>query len=216
MPRALFDRFCVRPLLLPALLILAGSLAGVVPSLAQHEAEQHALAEGTDSGDHAKHGESPWSLVFQWSNFLMLFGGLGYYLRKPLLEFLEARSKSIAEGLDSGRRAQEAAAARLAEIEKQLLRLGDEIEAIKTKAMEDAREEKARILASAKLEAQKLMELTQREIEGLQRAARLELKAQIAHLAVERAQQRLERTMAPEDHERVISRFIRALDTIKN
>ena len=80
------------------------------------------------SGEHGGgHAESPLASVWKWGNFLILFGGLGWYLRQPLREFLETRSRSIEEGLASGRLARESALKQMNEIENRMARLDEEV-----------------------------------------------------------------------------------------
>jgi F-type H+-transporting ATPase subunit b len=151
------------------------------------EDKQHEASGGEHGAGHA---ESPLSVVWKWGNFLILFGGLGWYLRQPLREFLEGRSRSIEEGLASGRLARESALKQMSEIDSRLARLDEEVRALRAQAVKEAEDEKARILESARIEAQKILEVANREIEGLKKSARLELKAHIAELAVKLAEER--------------------------
>ncbi|HET6962505.1 MAG TPA: F0F1 ATP synthase subunit B [Terriglobia bacterium] len=180
-------------------------------TLAAEEA-QHGASNGHGGG----HAESPLTAVWKWGNFLILFGGLGWYLRLPLREFLETRSRSIEEGLASGRLARESALKQMSEIENRMARLDDEVRALRAQAVKEAEEERARILESAKIEAQKILEMAQREIEGLKKSARLELKAHVADLAVKLAEERLQRSVGSEENKRLVVRFLDSLETAKN
>jgi len=177
------------------------------------EEAQHGASSGEHGGGHA---ESPLTAVWKWGNFLILFGGLGWYLRQPLREFLETRSRSIEEGLASGRLARESALKRMSEIENRMARLDDEVRALRAQAAREAEEERARILESAKVEAQKILEVAHREIEGLKQSARLELKAHVADLAVKLAEERLQKSVGSEENKRLVVRFIDSLETAKN
>ena len=174
------------------------------------EEAQHGASSGEHGGGHA---ESPLTAVWKWGNFLILFGGLGWYLRQPLREFLETRSRSIEEGLASGRLARESALKRMSEIENRMARLDDEVRALRAQAAREAEEERARILESAKVEAQKILEVAHREIEGLKQSARLELKAHVADLAVKLAEERLQKSVGSEENKRLVVRFIDSLET---
>jgi ATP synthase F0 subunit b len=177
------------------------------------EEAQHGASSGEHGGGHA---ESPLTAVWKWGNFLILFGGLGWYLRQPLREFLETRSRSIEEGLASGRLARESALKRMSEIENRMARLDDEVRALRAQAAREAEEERARILESAKVEAQKILEVAHREIEGLKQSARLELKAHVADLAVKLAEERLQKSVGSAENKRLVLRFIDSLETAKN
>jgi F-type H+-transporting ATPase subunit b len=194
------------------LLLMAVCILTPRATVAAEEA-QH----GGSSADHgAGHAESPLTAVWKWGNFLILFGGLGWYLRQPLREFLETRSRSIEEGLASGRLARESALKQMNEIENRMARLDDEVRALRAQAVKEAEEERARILESAKIEAQKILEVAHREIEGLKKSARLELKAHVADLAVKLAEQQLQKSVGSEENKRLVLRFIDSLETAKN
>jgi F-type H+-transporting ATPase subunit b len=177
------------------------------------EEAQHGASSGEHGGGHA---ESPLTVVWKWGNFLILFGGLGWYLRQPLREFLETRSRSIEEGLASGRLARESALKQMNEIENRMARLDDEVRALRAQSVKEAEEERTRILESAKIEAQKILEMAHREIEGLKKSARLELKAHVADLAVKLAEERLQKSVGSEENKRLVLRFLDSLETAKN
>ena len=163
-----------------------------------------AAAAGDDHG-------SPLSVVWKWGNFILLFGGLAYYLRRPLREFLQTRARGIAEGLASGKRAQEEAEAKMSAIESQLARLDEEIDGLKQQADRESEEERQRIIDSSRAEAERIVAMARREIEVLQRSAQAELKAHVARLAVDLAEERLRRDLEPGQNRRIISRFVRSL-----
>lgn len=193
---------------------LSALLFGPASSRARAEEPQHAAAgQQHESGEHA---ESPLTMVWQWGNFFILFGGLGWLLRKPLREFLETRSQAIREGLESGRRARESSQKQLSEIESRLSGLDEDIRSLKAQALKEAEEERTRILEGAKLEAQKILELAHREIEGLKKSARLELKAHIAELAVKIAEERLQKSVGSEENKRLVLRYLDSLEGTRN
>lgn len=163
-----------------------------------------AAAAGDDHG-------SPLSIVWKWGNFILLFGGLAYYLRRPLREFLQTRARGIAEGLASGKRAQEEAEAKMSAIESQLARLDEEIDRLKQQADRESEEQRQRIIDSSGAEAERIVAMARREIEVLQRSAQAELKAHVARLAVDLAEERLRRDLEPGQNRRIISRFVRSL-----
>jgi F-type H+-transporting ATPase subunit b len=172
-------------------------------------------AQQQEQGHHAgEHGESPLAPLWKWLNFAVLFGGLGWYLRKPLKEFLRARARGIEEGLATARETKQAALSKAAEIQSLLARMDEEIREIRAQADRDSAEERARLLESARLEAQKILDLASREIEGLKKAARLELKAYVAELAVKLADERLRTSVGTDEDRKIIQKFINSLDSL--
>ncbi len=175
----------------------------VLPA-AGEEAADGAAAAGDDHG-------SPLSIVWKWGNFLLLFGGLAYYLRRPLREFLQTRARGIEEGLANGKRAQEEAGAKMSAIEARLARLDEEIDGLRQQAARESDDDRRRIVDNSNAEAEKVVAVARREIEGLQRSARMELKAHVARLAVDLAEERLRKDLEPNQNQRIISRFVRSL-----
>ena len=143
---------------------LAFCLVLPVPGAAASGGGAAAAAAGDDHG-------SPLSSVWKWGNFVLLFGGLAYYLRRPLREFLQARARGIEEGLASGKRAQEEAEAKTSAIESKLARLDEEIDGLKQQAAHESEEERQRVIDSSRAEAERIVAMARREIEVLQRSA---------------------------------------------
>jgi F-type H+-transporting ATPase subunit b len=177
--------------------------------------EAHRQVSASERSE-AQHHESPWSSLWKWANFFILFGGLGYYLRNPMREFFESRTRSIEEGLRNSREAKEAALSKIREMESRMAQLEQEIQALKAEALQEADEERARIIKGAKAEASKILELAQREIEGLKKAAHLELKGHVAELAVTLAEERLKKVVGTEENKKIIHQFIETLHGAKN
>lgn len=171
-----------------ALLLLFALLAlPVLTAVAAEEApEEHAEESGTAE------------LVFKWLNFLVVFGGGAYFgadfFRKKFAEMRRGIQSQIGEA----RRQREESQARLREIEKRLAGLADEIESLRQEAVESAAAERRRIQETARREAARLLATTRAEIESAGRAARLELRAYAARLAVTLAEQRIRQQLTPQ------------------
>ncbi len=172
--------------------------------------------QGQESGEQDPHHGSPLSVVWKWGNFILLFGGLAWYLRRPLREFLQTRARGIEEGLASGKRAQEEAEAKMSAIETRLARMDEEIDGLKRQAARESEEERQRIIDSSQAEAERFVAMARREIEGMQRTARIKLKAEVARLAVDLAEERLQRDLEPSQDQRIISRFVRSLEETRS
>ncbi len=169
------------------------------------------IDQGHEPEDHDEHHGSPLSVLWKWGNFILLFGGLAYYLRRPLRDFLDSRARGIEQGLADGKQAQREAEAKMSAIEARLARMDREIEGLKKQAAQESEEERRRIIESSNAEADKVVAMARREIEGLQRSARLELKAHVAELAVGLAEERLRSDLGQNENHRIISRFVRSL-----
>ena len=85
--------------------------------------------------------------------------------------------------------------------------LPGELEALKQRGAEDVRAERERISATAAAERERLLDQTRREIESRLRIAKRELTAHAAELAVAVARRRIEQSITPDDHLRLVDRY---------
>src|SRR5690606_27052605 len=109
---------------------------------------------------------SIWAGLF-WPtvNFAILFGGLWYFLRTPMRNYLAGRHETIRRELVEASKVRSAAEAQLAEIDRKLAALPGEIEALRRRGAEEIASEEARIAAQAAAERERLLEQTRREID---------------------------------------------------
>jgi F-type H+-transporting ATPase subunit b len=163
----------------------------------------------------AEGGEDPSSdlltTVFKWINFITVFGALGWLLRRPMQEFFSSQRAAIQAAINEGREATRQAEARMAEIEQRLARLDQEVEALRKDATANAAAEQQRIREAARREAERILATAQAEIESTGRAARLELRAYAARLAVNLAEQRIRQRLTAETHAALFESFVRGL-----
>jgi F-type H+-transporting ATPase subunit b len=167
----------------------------------------HASNEAAGEGDeHAEFKESPsvkmvaritglslkaayWLLVI--INFLIIAVLVGWALKKNLPSMFRSRTEMIRKSMDEARIASEDANNRLGQIETRLSRLDTEIAEIRRAAEANAAAEENRIRAAAEEDRKKIVETTEQEIAAATRAARRELKAYTADLAVSLAERRI-------------------------
>jgi F-type H+-transporting ATPase subunit b len=185
---------------------LIGLLLIASPAWSQEEA---GLPSGTEIDERAAEAEheSPYAVVFRWVNFLILFGGLGYLVREPALEFFESRRQAIQGGLESAEKAQADSTKQLAAIEDRIARLASEIERIRTEANASAESERQRVVRDAKIEADRVLEQSRQEIERMARGFQMEIRAHVADLVVAGAEKRLKSEITEADQKRIIVRF---------
>jgi F-type H+-transporting ATPase subunit b len=151
-------------------------------------------------------------LIFKTINFIILAGGLGYLLRKPLAEFFTGRSSQIHQKLDEGRKALEASQARMTAIEEKLKHLGEEIAAFKASATREAEAERQNLRAAAAVEAEKILESARARMETSVRAARLDLKYFAAEEALKQAETLIQGRLDEPARRQLVSQFMARLD----
>ncbi|HTL43702.1 MAG TPA: hypothetical protein VL262_05135 [Vicinamibacterales bacterium] len=194
-----------------AALVLACSLPSMRPVFAQ-EAAPHVQVSPQQAAREAQHGEEAagggWMPVIAKAfNFAILAGVLVYFLKAPLLAYLDSRITRVREDLVTAAETREAASRQLAEIDARLKQLPAEIEHLEARGAEDLAAERARIEAAAEAERRRLLEHTRREIDMRVQVARRELVEHAATLAVQVASSRIEQTITADDQARLVDRY---------
>jgi F-type H+-transporting ATPase subunit b len=124
-------------------------------------------------------------------NFALIAGLIVWAARKYLPGVFRARTAAIQKAMQEAQKAGEEARRRLAEIENRLMKLDVEIGMMRNAAEKEAAAEDARIQAAAQEDARKIVESAQQEIAAAAKAARRELTAYAADLAVGLAQKQI-------------------------
>jgi F-type H+-transporting ATPase subunit b len=185
------------------LLIVLTTLMIAAPALAA-EAEHEAGAD-IFSGDV---GNAVWTLLI----FGLVVFVLGKFAWGPILNTLQTRESFIREALEKAKHDRESAEARLKEYEAKLAASRAEATAIVEEGRRDADVVKRRIEATAKEEADKMIERAKREIHIATDTATKELYTLSAKLATQLAARVIGRELNPQDHQRLISEAIAGIE----
>ena len=140
----------------------------------------HAAEEGA--------APSPLTSIFQWINFAIVAGAIGWLLIKKAPGYFAARAAQIASAIDEGARLKAQAEARRREAEQRLANLAGELDELRASSRKDAAAEAERIHAATLDEAAKIERAAQAEVEAAARSAGQELRALAAKLSIERAE----------------------------
>jgi F-type H+-transporting ATPase subunit b len=117
-------------------------------------------------------------------NFVVIAAVIVWAARKYLPGMFRDRTAAIQKAMQEAQKASEDARRRLAEIESRLMKLDVEIGAIRASAEREGAAEEARIKASAEEDARKIVAAAEQEIAAAAKAARRQLTAYAADLAV--------------------------------
>ena len=203
-------------LLKSTFLIGLAALAVVValsgrPLAATEDPQQHGTQ--TDSGSHAPNGTPLRGELGFWSIlvFLGLLAVLGRFAWRPLVEAIDAREKHIRDSVQDAERARDQAKALLAEHDKKLAEVQNEVRAILDEARRDAQQTQTEILKQAQSEAQNTRDRAKREIEQARDQALKELFDQAADLATEVAGRIVQRSLNPQDHRDLVQQALNEL-----
>lgn len=170
--------------------------------------QEHAPAEHSEHG--AGHGDP--LLPYKFLNFAVLAGGLGYIVVKFGVPALRGQQSAIAESLTVSARRAEEAAREAAQIEARIANLDADLAGIRAKAKEELDAEAARLARETEAQLAKVEHAAALEIEAAAKAARGELKAYAADLALSLAAEKLRTRLDASAQARLASGFIQRLE----
>ena len=159
---------------------------------------------------HGGEGAKGWVATdtYRVLNFVVLFGGLFFILRKPVSRALADRITGIKDQLQDLEARKQDAEKQLAEYNQKLAQLEKEAEKIVADYVRQGQDAKVRIIAEAKNAAEKLEEQAKRHIEHEFNAARERLQAEIIEKALVKAEARLKERITVDDQERLIDEYL--------
>jgi F-type H+-transporting ATPase subunit b len=191
-------------------LVLAATLAAVAAGLpAAALAAEPSKAEPAKK--EAEAGGEGNLKIWEWANFLILVGGLGYLVRKHAGPFYAARAAGIGKDLVESERVAKDAAARAAEVDLRLAGLEDEIAALRAESQRESAAEVERYARQTAAEIAKIGANGEQEIRAAQKAARLDLQRFAARLAVTLAEVKVRARMDAGTEGRLLEGFERDL-----
>ncbi|MBA2305626.1 MAG: hypothetical protein H0W08_23750 [Acidobacteria bacterium] len=183
------------------------------PAAPQHDSPvpqgaQPAHPEDAHASDtHEAEGNPLVTMGARLLNFGVMVGALVYFLRSPFAAYLASRGAQIRQDLVTADEMRATASAQLAEIDRRMQALPAELEVLRHQGAEDVTAEQARITQASADERARLLEQTRREIDMRLRVAHRELTEHAAQLAVGVAEQRIRRTISPDDQIRLVDRY---------
>jgi F-type H+-transporting ATPase subunit b len=124
-------------------------------------------------------------------NFVVIAGAIVWASRKFLPGIFRDRTAAIQKAMQEAQKASEEARRRLADIESRLQKLDVEIGMMRDAAEKEGEAEEARIKAAAEEDAHKIVTMAEQEIVAAVKAARRQLTAHAADLAVGLAQKQI-------------------------
>ena len=146
--------------------------------------------------------------TFRVMNFVVLFVGLFFLLRKPLKNALNARIKGIRDQLQDLESRKQTAEKELARYNEQLALLNEESKKIVDEYIKQGEAAQAKIIAEAESAAEKLHEQARRNIEHEFKQAEAALKEEVLEKALQRAEDIIKSKVSTEDQERLVDDYL--------
>jgi F-type H+-transporting ATPase subunit b len=166
----------------------------------------HAAEEGGNAGNERVMD------IFKWINFAIVAGAIVWVFRKVLPPKFRSHAETIGSAIAKATGVKAAADAQLREAEAKLANLQKEVGELRALAERESAAEVERLRDATRSDAQKIAAAAKAEIEAAERAARLELKALAANLAVDGAESLLAKQLTPKAQESLISSFVKSLE----
>lgn len=160
-------------------------------------------------------GINPGFLLSQVVNFLILFAGLYFLLWKPILKMLDQRKERIQQGLEDAERAREERERAQSEFDKRLEEAAQEREKIIARAKEEAQEERKAIVAEAEQEAERVLIGAREEAQSEGERILEELRGQIAVLAIAAANRLIGEALDEERQRRLVDEFFSGISAAR-
>ena len=154
--------------------------------------------------------------IFKWINFAIVAGVAVWLFGKVLPPKFRGNAEKINSAIAKATEAKAESDRLLREAEHKLAKLEKEVAALQSEAQAQTRNEVERLRAATQGDEEKIAAAVIAEIAAAERAARLELKALAAKLAVDGAESLLAKRLTPKVQESLISGFVKTLETRPN
>ncbi len=154
-----------------------------------------------------------WAILAHAVNFLILFGVLFWFGRRPVGDALANRALSIRKELTESARLRDEAKQRNDDLAARLDKIEHEIAGMRSAAEQDAQHAEEALIERAHAEAERIKEGAERTIRDEVQRARAALKRDAVGLAVDLAENALKERVGADHQQRFAREF---LDSLKN
>ena len=151
---------------------------------------------------------APWTMIFQLINLLILMVAFKKFLFKPVMAILEKRRAEIDGHYEEAEKAENDAKTMKADYEEKMAGAREEADRVIRTATESANAMSQSIVSDAREQAGQIKRRAESEIEMERRKAFDEVKGELSGIALDIAQQVIEREVKEKDHEAFINEFI--------
>jgi F-type H+-transporting ATPase subunit b len=150
--------------------------------------------------------------LFKWINFALVAGAIVWLCLKKGPGFFGRRADVISADIQKSTEAKKQADLQLRDSETKLQNLEKEVADLRVSAQRESAAEADRIRNLTVTDEQKIAVAGKAEVDAAERAARLELKALAANLAVNGAESLLVKQLTPAAQEALINNFVKTLE----
>jgi F-type H+-transporting ATPase subunit b len=173
-------------------------------------AQAFALFAAEEGGKAAE--AEPNQLLWKFANFAILAGLLGYLIYKKAGAFFRSRTEAIRKDIEEADRLRQEAEQRAAGIEQRIANLQAEIESLRAAARAEMTAENQRLRLETEAGFEKMRRQSEQEIASAAKAARHEVRAHAAELAVDLAAGKIRALLTPATDEALAGAFLDGIE----
>jgi len=200
--------FIVTVLLSPSIYTFAASGNNEDHSSQGHSGEVADQKHETAGTHGNEHGFNWGQFIGKTINSIILFGGLILLLRKPIIKLLTQKTLEVKTDIQQREEELEKSSSQLKNLHKRLEKIEEEISNMKLSAQEGGNREKQRIEEVGAKEAQRILDLTDSEINMKIENSIRNLKSRIADLTIEHFKKDIQHQLDKKAHEKIIDKNI--------
>ena len=154
---------------------------------------------------------NPGLVIWTIITFILLLFILRKVAWKPLLEALRAREESVKNAIEHAEKARNDAERLLQENQKTMEQASIEGQKILSESRALAEKLKDEIIDKANQQSRKMLEAAKEEIERDKESAMLQLRSEIASIAVDAAGKIIDETLDEEKHRKLVDSYLKEL-----
>jgi F0F1-type ATP synthase membrane subunit b/b' len=153
------------------------------------------------------------NLFWPFVNLLILLGVLGYYLRKPLKDFVSGRHQSLRDQIRGASERLNSAKSVGIEVETQLGRFDQEVAEMRSQSTLDLRDAKSKSLAQAKTMAEQIKKDAQVAGADLEARVKAQLVEAVGLEVIDRAGRMVSSTLTSDQRKKLRQQFAKEVET---
>ena len=154
---------------------------------------------------------NPGLIVWTIATFLLLMAILGKFAWKPMIKALHNREQKIRDAVEQAEKARTETAELLKRNEQNMARAEEGYQRVIREGKELAEKMKEEIVAKARQQAQRELQMAKEEIQRDIEAAKQQLRSEVADLAVKAAERILDETLDAQKHKKIVDAFLNQL-----
>jgi F-type H+-transporting ATPase subunit b len=154
-----------------------------------------------------------WDEIWRWVNFIILFGVIIKFGRRPILNFLDKQKEDVAQSINKLEERKRDVQETLQESQRQLTASEERLASIKGRIISEGENRKAKIIADAQEESRILLETAQLRIEHQIREMHTQVKTELIDTATQIALTKLPGLLTSEDEDRLVGQWMDAVQS---